>query len=91
MPNENTQVASKNFLSLAILGARWLGLLFLCIGLWLLTANLIEALADLTNFQYPLHLFLQSFLRPVLAIILAILLWLLSGPLGRRLSSGLEE
>jgi len=73
----------------AILGVRLCALFFGALGLWLLAANLIESFSEF-NPAYIVYFVLSQVVRPLAAIFLGLLLWLLSKPLGKRISRGLS-
>ena len=74
----------------AILGVRLCALFFGALGMWLLTANVIESAGDFNPAYWGYYLKSQI-ARPTVAIILGALLLLLSRPLGRLIGQGLAE
>lgn len=72
----------------AILGVRLWALFFATLGLWLLSANLIESAGDF-NPAYWGYFVVSQVARPLASIILGGLLCAFSRPLGRGLARGL--
>lgn len=73
----------------AILGVRLLALLFGALGMWLLTANLLESFSEF-NPSYLGYFILSQVARPLVSVVIGLALWALSKPIGKLVVRGLS-
>lgn len=81
--------SSHPHLPAAIFAVRLLGLIFLLLGLWQGTANLIDGWMEFDP-SYLGYFLRSQLLRPVIALLLGMALIAGSRPLARRLTHGLS-